>query len=101
MRFIGQTQLDARTQQDSEPVISPSQRPLSAQHTTHKRASLASVGFEPAIPAVKRHQTNAVDLMTTRVGEKVIYQINTGYKKKIQTRKESPSRKNKKAVSIT
>jgi hypothetical protein len=51
-------------------VISSSQRAPPTQHTanTTDEHSCASVGFEPAIPAIKRLQSCASDLTTTGTG---------------------------------
>ena len=76
MRFIGQTELYALSQQDSDLVIGPSHRPIFAQHTINTVTFLPSAGFEREIPAVKPRRKKAVDIMATSVGKKVINQIN-------------------------
>jgi hypothetical protein len=50
----------------------PDAETSTSQHTnTHKRqASMASVGFEPAIPASERPQTHALDGVATGIGRK-------------------------------
>jgi len=50
-------------------VISRSQKPLPDNTHSHKRqTSMSRVGFEPAIPAGERPQTNALDLAATGTG---------------------------------
>ena len=47
-----------------------------ATYTTHnqhnRRKSIGPVGFEPAIPAIERLRTYALDRMTTEIGSGVI-----------------------------
>ena len=58
----------------SERLIGPSQRPLPAQRKqTQQTTSMSSTRFEPAITAIERLQTYALNRKTTGVGYFVIY----------------------------
>jgi hypothetical protein len=65
-------------------VISPSQRPLPTQDNTtykHKRqTSMPRAVFEPAIPAIKRPQTYALDRAATGIGMSVNSSLNFIFK---------------------
>jgi hypothetical protein len=75
-------QLDKHNRQDSsEQAIIPSLRPILTQNATHKhthtntqnrRTTMPSAGFEPAIPAISRLQTYALDRTVTGIGNEII-----------------------------
>jgi len=52
----------------SVPMISPTQRPPPDDTQHSQETSMPTVGFEPAIPASERRQTDALDGAATRVG---------------------------------
>jgi hypothetical protein len=90
LRFLNHTELDTRYESSGR-VISPLQRPLHTQNTTHKHKSrtfMPSGGFEPAIPATKRPQTYALDRAATRIGHsrklKFICTLCTSRRSKVQ-----------------
>jgi len=67
LMFLSHTTLDIHTRQDSsERVIRWLQGPLPTQHNKRKRQIFMPWAWiEPAIPAIKRPQTHALDCRTT------------------------------------